>query len=110
MADKKTAEQLKGNEDGLMTLKEASAYADVTAQRIRTLLREGRVNATKNERGHWRVSREAIDAYNASKGQRKGGKAWVIRVEPEQLETVRELLAGYGIEMEPRYKPRKKSA
>ena len=36
--------------EGLMNLREAAAYLGITDQRVRTVLREGRVEATKNEK------------------------------------------------------------
>ncbi len=93
-------------EDGLLNLRQAAAYLGITDQRVRTVLREGRVEATKNEKGYWRVSTEALDAYNATKGQRKaGGKSYVVRLDSEQKVWLEEQLAKAGIETEltPRY-------
>jgi excisionase family DNA binding protein len=94
-------------EDSLLTLREAAAYLGVTDQRVRTLLREGRIEATKNEKGYWRVSPEALDAYNATKGQRTmGGKSFVFRANPEEFAALQMFVAeqGYEIEFSPRYK------
>lgn len=93
-------------DDGLMNLREAAAYLNITDQRVRTVLREGRVKAGKNEKGYWRVSREALDAYSASKGQRQSGsKAYVIRLNPEEKVWLEEQLveAGFEVAIEPRY-------
>ncbi len=92
----------------LMTLREAAAYAGVTDQRIRTLLRTGRVQATKTDDGHWRVSQEAIDGYNATKGQRVSGKkAYVVRLSAEEMAQLEAFAVDSGWEeftIEPRYK------
>ncbi len=94
-------------EDSLLTLREAAAYLGVTDQRVRTLLREGRIPADKNEKGYWRVSTEALDAYSTTKGQRKaGGKSFVFRANPEEFEALQAFVAeqGFEIEFSPRYK------
>ncbi len=93
-------------DDGLMNLREAAAYLGITDQRVRTVLREGRVEATKNEKGYWRVTQEALDAYNTSKGQRVSGeKSYVVRLDPEQKAWLELALADEGLEIEitPRY-------
>lgn len=94
-------------DNGLLTLKEAAAYLEVTEQRVRTLLREKRVEAVKNDKGYWRVTKEALDSYNATKGQRVSGrKAFVVRLTPEELEALNTFIGEQGWEevtVEPRY-------
>lgn len=92
----------------LMNIRVAALYADLSEMRIRTLLREGRLKADKNEQGHWVISKTAIDEYNETKGQRGGGprgegKLWVIRVKHADIADVREALEPFGIELQPRY-------
>ncbi len=94
------------NEQELLTLREAAAHLGVTDQRIRTLLREGRIPAEKNEKGYWRVPPASLDEYTASKGQRKmGSKSFVFRATPEEYEALLQFVAdqGYKIEFAPRY-------
>jgi len=91
----------------LLTLRQAAAYLGVTDQRVRTILREGRVEATKNEKGYWRVTTEALDAYNVTKGTRQAGaKAYVFKADAEQLEAIQAAFEDAGLEVaiEPRYK------
>jgi excisionase family DNA binding protein len=95
--------------NGLLNLREAANYLGVTPQRIRTILRDGRVESTKNEQGHWRVSTEQLDLYNATKGRRTGGaKSYVCRLAPEQHKALAEFIASQGwdaekVGLKPRY-------
>jgi excisionase family DNA binding protein len=105
---KKQVEAVEKESDGLLTLREAAGYLGVTDQRIRTLLRTGRVPAQKNEKGYWRVATEALDKYNATKGQRTSGKkAYVAKLSPEQLEMLQALCEDEDelndVEFAPRY-------
>jgi hypothetical protein len=53
------------------------------------------------------VSKEALDAYNATKGQRRSGrKAYVVRLNEEELEALEQFLTSSDFEskaIEPRY-------
>ena len=81
----------------LLTLREGAAYLGVTDQRMRTILREGRVDATKNEKGYWRVSTEVLDNYQATKGRRlDGAKAWVARMTDEQKVVLEDFITSQG--------------
>lgn len=100
MAEKKKEE--------LLTLREGAAYLGVTDQRMRTILREGRVEATKNEKGYWRLTTEALDDYNENKGRRlDGGKTWTIRLSPEQHVALTDFIDANpimaGVELSERY-------
>lgn len=104
MAKDKATES--GNGD-LLTLRQGAAYLEVTDQRMRTVLREGRVEATKNEKGYWRVSVEALDNYKATKGRRlDGAKTWTVRLDEDQKVVMEEFVASQGwegVEFSPRY-------
>lgn len=81
----------------LLTLREGAAYLGVTDQRMRTILREGRVDATKNEKGYWRVTPEVLDNYQSTKGRRlDGAKAWVARMTDEQKVVLEDFIAIQG--------------
>lgn len=86
-------------EKGLIDIKGAAAYLGISAMRIRTLLREGRLEgAEKVQVGDtavvkWVIPQSALDSYTATKGtfgaSRKGGKAYVVRVTgPETFEAL----------------------
>ncbi len=101
------APEVATQDDGLLNLRQAAAYLGVTDQRVRTVLREGRVEATKNEKGYWRVTTEALDAYNATKGTRQAGaKAYVFKADADQLAEIQAAFEAAGLEVEiaPRYK------
>lgn len=83
----------------LLTLRQGAAYLGVTDQRMRTILREGRVEATKNEKGYWRVSPEVLDNYQATKGRRSdGATAKVVRLTEEQQAALEVFIAEQGWE------------
>lgn len=100
----------------LTDIKGAAAYLNVSEMRVRTLLREGRLEgATKVPVGEtqvvkWQVPVSALDTYRETKGTfgegRKGGKAWVVRIkEPAQLELLQKFCSDNGLdEPTPRYK------
>lgn len=104
---KKQVEAVEQESDGLLTLREAAGYLGVTDQRVRTLLRTGRVNAVKNEKGYWRVTKDELDGYQDTKGQRTSGKkAYVVRLTPEQLTMFEDFVDAEemeDIEFAPRY-------
>lgn len=99
-----------------MNLRFAALYADVSEMRIRALLREGKIEATKDADGRWQVTKKALDAYKATKGQRRGGgerpegKAFIIHVKAVNNPAVTEALAKFGIKLEPRYDYAKQKA
>jgi hypothetical protein len=95
-----------------MDLRMAALYIDVSETRMRSLLREGRIPAQKDESNRWVVTKADLDGYNATKGQRKvsagptrrgTGKFWLIQVSYEHLQEVKDALAPMGIELQPRY-------
>lgn len=107
MAKSQSTAQPEQSDEGLLNLREAAAYLEVTDQRVRTILREGRIVATKNEKGYWRVSKEELDKYNATKGSRRSGaKSYVFRASEEELATLQEFAAENGLDLgiKPRYK------
>jgi len=98
----------------IMNLRLAAVYADVSEQRLRTLVREGTVpEAAKDDAGAWSFTKEGLDLYLASKGTtpRKGGggkahpagKAWVIHVPAEKYQALKAALDTLGIVLEQRY-------
>ena len=92
-----------------MGLRLAALYLDVSEMRIGALVREGRIEATKDERGRWLVTQAALDNYQETKGSRGGGgprgdgKFWKVRVKYDDLEKVKAALAKFGCELEPAY-------
>jgi hypothetical protein len=95
-----------------MNLRLASVFIDMSEQRLRTLARENAIpGAAKDEGGNWVFTKEGLAEYNelrASGSTRKvavrgDGKAFVIRVKPQDLTDVKEFLATKEIELEPRY-------
>lgn len=103
-----------------MSLRLAAVYVDVSEQRLRILVREGKIVATQDERGQWWITRETLDAYVASKklgaprtsrsGRTTNGKAWIIKVKAENYDAVVAALEPFGIELEPRYNYAKQKA
>jgi hypothetical protein len=93
-----------------MNLRLAAVYLNLSEQRVRTLLREEKVpGAVKSDSGAWVLTKEGLDEYKETRktrggGTRRGdGKLWQIRVKYKDLEDVREALAEFDIELEPRY-------
>jgi sporulation protein YlmC with PRC-barrel domain len=94
-----------------MNIRLASVYLDVSEQRIRALLREGRIKADKDEAGAWIISKEALEAYKAehaqgpkrTSGVSGKGKAYVVRVPFQKIQAVKDFLATQDIELEQRY-------
>jgi len=87
----------------------AAVYADISEQRLRILVREGRLKAETVE-GHMTFTKANLDAYLANRGAtRKGGgpradgKSFVIKVKPADLQAVKDALSKLGIELQPRY-------
>lgn len=74
----------------LTDIKGAAIYLDISEMRIRTLLREDRLEGSeKVQVGEtqvmkWQIPVSALDTYKETKGTfgsgRKGGKAWVVRI------------------------------
>lgn len=96
----------------VMSLRLASLYADISEQRLRSLVREGKIKATQSEQGQWMVSKGEIERYNAEKGHGGGGgggaakgagKAYIIKVPADKHAEVRAALTAFGIELLPRY-------
>ena len=91
-----------------MDLRLAALYLNVGEQRMRNLLREERIKATKDESGRWVVAKADMDSYVETKGASRGGprgdgKLWVIRVKHENLQGVKDALAKFEVELQPRY-------
>ncbi len=104
---RKTAQAEQVEAPVLLTLREAAAHLGITEQRVRNLLSTGRIPATKNEKGYWRVTAENLDGYNETKGRtRNGRKQYVLPLSPEQLEALQMWLNTQGyedVEIKPRY-------
>lgn len=96
-----------------MSLRLGALYADMSEQRFRILVREGKIAAQQTESGQFVVTKEDIDSYIANRGSvrtanagtRGQGKAWVIKVKAVDYAAVTEALAQFGIVLEPRYNP-----
>lgn len=58
----------------MLTTKQAAAIAYMTERGIRKAIEYGNLEATKNERGRWRISRFALYDYIASPGFKKPGR------------------------------------
>lgn len=86
---------------------ELAKISGLSDQRLKALVREGKIpSSVKNKNGHWRFSLAAVEAFFAERVRpsKTEGKMWKIRVRSEHYATVKDLLAGYGIELEPAYK------
>jgi excisionase family DNA binding protein len=94
-----------------MDLRLAAIYINVSEGRIRTLLREGTIQATKTDANKWVISKDVLDEYKTRApapragggGTRGEGKAWVIKVPFAKLQAVKDALAPLAIELQPRY-------
>jgi len=97
-------------------VKEAAAYLNVSDMRIRTLLREGRLEGAHKVQVEgtsiqkWAIPVSGLDTYRETKGTfggvRKGGKAFVVRISgPDQYEALKAFCEEQGMAApEPRYK------
>jgi hypothetical protein len=99
-----------------MNLRLAALFIDVSEMRIRALLREGKIKASKDAEGRWSVTKADLNAYAATKGTRKAtgeraeGKAWIIHVKAVNAKDVQAALDKFGIKLEPRYDYEKQKA
>ena len=101
----------------MLSINEAAEVLDISEMRIRTLLRDRRlegavkVKVGETEVEKWSIPRAALDKYVATRGtfgktggKRGDGKAFVIRLKgPEQVKQVQEFLGTIGVKLEPRY-------
>jgi len=92
-----------------MDLRLAAIYIGVSEGRVRSLSREGKIG-TKAEGGKWQYAKKELDAYlTAPKAARKTGaphgegKAFVVRIKFQDMQSVKDFLATKGISLEPRY-------
>lgn len=53
------------------TLLKAAAYADMHPSYLRQLAKKGGVASSKDAKGRWQFRKEDLDAFNASRGDRK---------------------------------------
>jgi excisionase family DNA binding protein len=95
-----------------MSARLASAYLDMSEQRLRALVHENVIPATKDGTS-WIFDKSALDAYRAKVAatprtvatrENKTGKLYVVRVRFDQYEAVTAALGQMGITLEPRYK------
>jgi len=100
-----------------MPLRLAAVYSDTSEQRLRALMREGKIKATKTDQGAWMITKAVLDAYKATKGTRTGGggsrgdgKSYVIHVQAKLHDEVEAFLKKLGIGLEPRYNYAKQKA
>jgi hypothetical protein len=70
-----------------MSLRLASLFVDISEQRLRTLIREGKIKATQDADGKYSVTKAALTDYQAEKshggatnGGAGSGKSYVIKV------------------------------
>lgn len=97
----------------ILNLEEAAAYLGVTPVRVRTLIDEGRILATKEPESPWQIDTSALDQYQnqqPKRGSRKDGKRapapnWLmVKVPDHLLEKVITYLHQNKLEIQPRYK------
>jgi len=104
-----------------MGIRQAAVYADVSEQYVRSyLIRKGKVEFVKNDKGIWETTKDKVDAYLATvkerhattqaKGEAKAsvmraapGKTAVIHYGFEVATQVEEFLASLNIVPGPRY-------
>lgn len=100
------------NQNGRLSIKQASYYLGVTIERVRGLIREKRVdsilvninpNSPKVKR-HM-ISLVSLDEYQANKGRKSGPKDRLIKLTPEQVEELNEFIKekGWKTSIRPRY-------
>lgn len=94
----------------VMDLRTASIYLGLSEMRVRALARDESLTATKDEGGAWQFARTDLDAFKVTPRTRKAstkprgeGKAFIVKVRYQDLEGVKEALADFGIELQPRY-------
>lgn len=94
----------------VMDLRTAAIYLGLSEMRVRTLAREETLPGGKDESGTWQFTKNELDIFKETPRVRKGGgrkqgegKAWIIKVKYADLEGVKEALANFGIELQPRY-------
>lgn len=62
----------------MMTVKETATYMNRTEVHIYRLLRENRLDGTKNAKGEWEISVESADHYLSTKGKKRVGRKRVL--------------------------------
>ena len=95
----------------VMDLRTAAIYLGLSEMRVRTLAREEALPGEKDDSGAWQFIKDELDIFKetprvrkAGGGRKQGeGKAWIIKVKYADLEGVKEALADFGIELQPRY-------
>lgn len=98
-----------------MSARLAAAYLDMNEQRLRALVHEGIIPATKDgvsysfQKADLDEYRNTVQKAPKAGGTRenKAGKLYVIRVRFDQYQKVVEMLGAEGITLEPRYKAKK---
>lgn len=97
-----------------MSLRAAAIYLEISEMRVRTLAKDEDLKSFKNEAGHWRFAKEDLAEFKATMGSRRGGyrrgdrKYWRVQVKHEDIESVKEALEPFGIELESQYQYEKK--
>jgi hypothetical protein len=91
-----------------MNLRLAAVFLDMSAQRIRTLVREGKIEGASKGEGGWAFTKAGLEAYKqtAANTPRAGGargKSWLVKIPAEKLEAAKAALAELGLELAPRY-------
>jgi hypothetical protein len=100
-----------------MDLRTAAIYLGSSEMRIRTLARDGSVNASKSETGQWLFAKADLDTFKATPHVRKSGtrsagegKSYIVKIRFADHEPVKAFLGQYGIELQPRYDYAKQAA
>ena len=94
----------------VMDLRTASIYLGLSEMRVRTLARDEALKATKDGDGVWQFAKGDLDTFKVTPRTRKAstkprgeGKSFIIQIKYQDLEGVKEALADFGIELQPRY-------
>lgn len=105
-----------------MNIREAAKAIDMSEMYVRTLLRNGKLQAVKNEQGNWEITKEDIETFKSTRSTQRAtthkiktpkqgkmlgdggpppeGSPLVIHIPPEMLPEIAEYLHSHGIIMQ----------
>jgi hypothetical protein len=86
----------------------AGLFLGCDRNRIKALYREGKIEGEQDEAGRYLITKKSLEAYKAtapatSERTVAGGKTYVIKLTPDQLQPVKDALSTFGVELKQRY-------
>lgn len=112
MSNKSQKVEVKIGDTDLLSLKEAAKFLGIGEFRMRRILSTSRIVASKVKEQHfekWYVKRSDLIQYRETKGRVKDGKkAYLVRLNEEELLIFSEFCKEQKVEITPRYVSKKK--